>query len=139
MVNRRFPVAGSRGRRIPRVSYGRLMADGEVFVIDRVVTRPGCARRFVDAYLAEYAPGARERGMTLRDVLVSPPIWLDDATNVVTATWTLPSARAWWEMTWKGRPDPALGEWWSRIDELVTERSRTFAASADDVDGLCDV
>lgn len=139
MVNRRFPVAGSRGRRVRRVSYGRLMADGGVFVIDRVVTRPGCARRFVDAYLAEYAPGARERGMTLRDVLVSPPIWLDDDTNVVTATWTLPSARAWWEMTWKGRPDPALGEWWSRIGELVTERSRTFAATADDVDGLCDV
>lgn len=132
-------MAGSRGRRVPRVSYGRLMADGEVFVIDRVVTRPGCARRFVDAYLAEYAPGARERGMTLRDVLVSPPIWLDDATNVVTATWTLPSARAWWEMTWKGRPDPALGEWWSRIGELVAERSRIFAATADDVDGLCDV
>lgn len=115
------------------------MAEGEVFVIDRVVTRPGCARRFVDAYLAEYAPGARARGMTLRDILVSPPIWFDDDSNVITATWTLSSAQAWWEMTWKGRPDPALGEWWSRIGELVTERSRSFAAAADDVDGLCDV
>lgn len=119
--------------------YGRLMADGEVFVIDRVVTRPGCARQFIDTYLDEYAPGARERGMTLRDILVSPPIWLADDANVITATWTLPSARAWWEMTWKGRPDPALGEWWSRIGELVSERSRSFAATADDVDGLCDV
>jgi hypothetical protein len=118
------------------------MAGGEVFVIDRVVTRPGCARRFVDAYLAEYAPGARERGMTLRDVLVSPPIWFDGAaeqTNTVTITWVLPGARAWWEMTWQGRPDRSLGEWWSRIDELVQARSRSFAASADDVDGLCDV
>ena len=32
------------------------MAGGHVFVIDRVVTRPGCARRFVDAYLAALAP-----------------------------------------------------------------------------------
>lgn len=112
---------------------------GQVFVIDQVVTRPGCARRFVDAYLAEYAPGARQRGMTLRDVLVSPPIWFDDDTNTVTITWTLPDVRAWWEMTWKGRPDPALGEWWSRIGEFVQERSRSFAASADDVDDLCDV
>jgi hypothetical protein len=31
------------------------MAGGCVFVIDRVVTRPGCARRFVDTYLAGYA------------------------------------------------------------------------------------
>ncbi len=115
------------------------MADGEVFVIDRVLTKPGCARRFVDAYLAEYAPGARDRGMTLRDVLISPPIWFDDQVNTVTVTWSLPSVRAWWEMTWRGRPDPAVGEWWSRIGELVQERSRSFAAAADDVDGLCDV
>jgi hypothetical protein len=78
-------------------------ADGEVFVIDRVLTRPGCARRFIDTYLAEYAPGARDRGMTLRDVLVSPPIWFDDDVNTVTITWTLPNVRAWWDMTWKGR------------------------------------
>ncbi|MGA9493203.1 MAG: hypothetical protein WBV80_23560 [Mycobacterium sp.] len=115
------------------------MADGQVFVVDRVVTKAGCARQFVDAYLADYAPGARERGMTLRDVLVSPPIWYDDDVNIVTVTWTLPSPRAWWEMTWKGRPDPALGEWWSRISGLVAERSRSVAAAADDVDGLCDV
>jgi hypothetical protein len=115
------------------------MADGRVFVIDRVVTRPGCARKFVDAYLAEYAPGAQSRGMTLRDVLVSPPIWFEDQPNIVTITWTLPGAQAWWEMTWQGRPDGALGQWWSQIGELVAERSRTFAAAADDVDGLCDV
>jgi hypothetical protein len=115
------------------------MANGEVFVIDRVVTRPGRARRFIESYLAEYAPGARERGMALRDVLVSPPIWFDDASNTVTITWTLPDARAWWEMTWQARPDPALAQWWSRISELVEERSRTFAAAAGDVDALCDV
>lgn len=115
------------------------MAGAQVFVIDRVVTRPGCARRFVETYLAEYAKGARDRGMTLRDVLVSPPIWFDDDVNTVTITWTLPDVAAWWQMTWMGRPDPALAEWWSRIGELVRERSRTFAAAAEDVDGLCDV
>ncbi len=115
------------------------MADGRVYVIDRVVTKPGCARTFVDTYLAEYAPGARSRGMTLRDVLVSPPIWSEELCNTVTISWTLPSAQAWWEMTWKGRRDPALPEWWSRVGELVTERSRSFAAAADDVDRLCDV
>ncbi|MFP1153658.1 hypothetical protein ACK280_16310 [Mycobacterium sherrisii] len=115
------------------------MADGQVFVIDTVVTRPGCARKFVETYLAEYAPGARCRGMTLRDVLVSPPIWFEDQPNTITITWTLPSAQAWWEMTWKGRPDPTLGPWWARIEELITHRSRSVAAAADDVDGLCDV
>jgi hypothetical protein len=112
---------------------------GEVYVIDRVVTRPGCARRFVDTYLTEYAPGARQRGMTLRDVLVSPPIWFDDQTNTVTITWSLASPQAWWEMTWQGRPDPALGPWWAGVAALIEHRSRSVAATADDVDTMCDV
>jgi hypothetical protein len=115
------------------------MTDGVVFVIDRVITQPGCAKRFIDAYLAQYAPGARARGMALRDVLVSPPVWFEDQSNTVTITWSLPSAQAWWEMTWMGRPDPTLGQWWDDIADLVQERSRTAAAAAADVDRLCDV
>jgi|SRR3954447_25713274 len=115
------------------------MAGGEVYVVDRVVTRPGCAREFVDAYLSGYAPGANDRGMTLRDILVSPPIWFGNQTNTVTITWSLPSARAWWEMTWQGRPNASVAQWWADISELVVERTRSVAAAADDVDGLCDV
>ncbi|BBX27809.1 hypothetical protein GCM10009632_03500 [Mycolicibacterium alvei] len=106
----------------------------EVFVIDRVVTKPGCAQKFIDAYLAGYAPGARERGMSLRDVLVSPPIWFDDRSNVVTITWTLPSPQAWWQMTWQGRPDPAVARWWDSITDLVVERTRNVAAAPEAVD-----
>jgi len=117
------------------------MADPEaanaVYVVDRILTKPGQARAFVDRYLAEYAPGARERGMTLEHVLISPPIWFDDTPNTVTITWTLPSPMAWWQMTWKGRPDPALGQWWSEIADLVLERSRSMAAPAHTVDALC--
>lgn len=115
------------------------MSEGQVFVIDRVVTKPDRAKEFIDRYVAEYAPGARERGMALRDILVSPPVWFRDQANVVTITWHLPSAQAWWEMTWKGRPDPSIGQWWAGVDELIAERSRSVAAAADDVDGLCDV
>lgn len=115
------------------------MADADVYVIDRVTTRPGRTGEFIASYLNGYAPGARDRGMTLRDVLVSPPIFFADRPNVVTITWTLPSAQAWWEMTWKGRPDPELARWWAAVDHLISERDRSVAASADDVDGLCDV
>lgn len=115
------------------------MSDGEVYVIDRVITRPGCAKTFVDGYLSGYAPGARQRGMTLQRVLVSPPIWFPDQANTVTIIWSLPSPQAWWEMTWQGRPDPAVGQWWADISELVIERTRSVAADAADVDGLCDV
>ena len=116
-----------------------LVSEGHVYVIDRVVAQPGRGREFVDRYLTEYAPGARERGMTLRDILVSPPVWLTDRANIVTVTWQLPSARAWWEMTWKGRPDAKIGLWWADVEQLISARSRSVAAAADDIDGLCDV
>lgn len=115
------------------------MAERQVYVIDRVITRPGCARKFVDAYLAGYAPGARERGMTLEQVLVSPPIWFSDQRNTVTIIWSLPSPRAWWEMTWRGRPDPAVGQWWTDVSDLVVERTRSVASAADDVEKLAGV
>lgn len=106
----------------------------EVFVVDRVVTAPGCTQAFLDAYLSGYAPGARDRGMQLRDVLVSPPIRFDDRPNTVTITWSLPSPQAWWQMTWQGRPDPAVAQWWDSVTELIVERNRSVAARADDQD-----
>jgi uncharacterized membrane protein YoaT (DUF817 family) len=119
--------------------YAWLVAGREIYVIDRVITRPGCAKKFVDAYLSGYAPGARERGMTLQRVLVSPPIWFADHNNTVTIIWSLPTPQAWWEMTWQGRSDAAVGQWWAAISDLIVERSRSVAADAEDVDGLCDV
>ena len=106
----------------------------EVFVVDRVVTAPGCAQAFVDAYRSGYVPGARARGMELRDVLVSPPLLFDDRPNVVTITWSLPSPQAWWQMTWQGRPDPTIAQWWRDVSGLIIERSRSVASHVDDVD-----
>jgi hypothetical protein len=106
----------------------------EVFVVDRVVTAPGCTQAFIDAYLAGYVPGARERGMELRDVLVSPPLLFDDRPNVVTITWSLPSPQAWWQMTWQARPDLTVARWWQSISDLVVERSRSVASAADGVE-----
>ena len=84
-------------------------------------------------------PVLRERGMTLDRVLVSPPIWLPNQSNTVTVCWELNGPQAWWEMTWKGRPDKALAQWWADIAALVESRTRTMAGAAGDVDTLCDV
>ncbi len=115
------------------VANRNLAPMAEVFVIDRVVTAPGCARAFIDAYLSGYVPGARDRGMDLRDVVVSPPMLSDDRPNVVTITWTLPSPQAWWQMTWRARPDPTVARWWQDISHLVSERSRSVASRAADI------
>jgi hypothetical protein len=115
------------------------MAEPTIYIVDEVVTKPGQARGFIDRYLAEYAPGAEQRGMTLDRVLVSPPIWFTDQENTVTISWTVPGAGAWWGMTARGRHDASIREFWTAIEELVQSRSRRMMAAAADVDGLNNV
>ena len=78
----------------------------KVYVIDRVVTRPGRAREFVDRYLAEYAPGAKDRGMTWTASGV-PLIWFDDDSNTVTISLGAGGTAGLVEMTWKAVPTRA--------------------------------
>jgi len=115
------------------------MDDPTLYIIDRVVLRPGTAQSFLDAYLAGYAPGARDRGLTLERILVSPPVWIDGETNTVTATWTVSGTVAWWAAAVGGRHDPAPAQWWESMSPMIVERSRSTASRFEDVEGLCDV
>ncbi|MHA6742401.1 hypothetical protein [Rhodococcus erythropolis] len=115
------------------------MAGEKVYVIDRIITEPGCGKKFVDAYTTEYVPAAQRRGMTLASVLVSPPLWVEDETNIVTITWTVEGTSGWWNMTRQGRAGPESSQWWERHSALIVERSRTMAAEAADIEGLSDV
>lgn len=110
-----------------------------IYVVDRVVLQPGYAKDFVEAYGREYAPTARDRGMTLDRILVSPPIWFEDESNTVTVLWTLPGQAAWWKAAIEGRHDPGLAAWWTKMAYMIVERSRSMAGTVEDVDGLCDV
>ncbi|PBC43213.1 hypothetical protein CJ178_17890 [Rhodococcus sp. ACPA4] len=115
------------------------MAGEKIFVIDRILTERGCGKRFVDAYTTHYVPRAQRRGMTLTNILVSPPLWIEDETNIVTITWTVDGTSGWWKMTRQGRADQESSQWWERHSALTIERSRTMAADAADIEGLSDV
>lgn len=122
--------------RAETADYRRRM---DVYVIDTVVTKPGRAREFVDTYLRDYAPGARDRGMNLASIVVSPPVWFPDESNTVIATWTVDGAEGWWAMTRQGRLDESVRRWWATVEELVVERTRATGAAAEDVDRIGDV
>lgn len=115
------------------------MDDRTIYIIDRIVLRPGSARAFIEAYLSAYAPQARERGLTLDRILVSPPAWVDGETNTVTATWTVPGPKSWWAAAVSARHDPEPARWWDSMAPMIVERTRSMASRAEDVEGLCDV
>lgn len=111
-----------------------------VYVVDDITTRPGAGEACLEAYMRRYAPGAQARGLTLRHRLVSPPLWLPDASNRLLFVWTAQGAAGVWASKFAGRTDPALAEWWEREAEaLIESRTRAVYADPDDVAALGDV
>lgn len=115
------------------------MTEATLYVIDEFDVLPGQGEAFLDYYMTHYAPGAEKRGMTLERVLVSPPMWLDDQSNTLVITWTLPNVGAWWQMSFMGRYDPTVADWWEGADKMVSRRTRKFASASNDVKGLSNV
>lgn len=115
------------------------MTEPSISIIDQVELRPGHAREFIDAYRDEYVPRARARGMVLDRFLVSPPVWIDGQPNTVTVIWTVSGTSAWWRAAIDARYDPESAGWWERMSPHILTRTRSHAADANDVEGLCDV
>jgi hypothetical protein len=110
-----------------------------VYVLDEITAKPGQAQAVLDVYMERYAPGARERGMVLDRVLVSPPLWLEDQPNTLHISWTVAGAPGFWNMSFQGRRNPAVKAFWDSIEPLIENRSRRFLAATSDLEVLCDV
>jgi hypothetical protein len=111
-----------------------------VFVIDDLTSKPGCGEALLRAYLERYAPGARARGMTLVQQLVSPPYWRPDDGNRLLFVWSVAGPAGAWQMKHMGRQDPDLIAWWCRgAPELVASRTRAICADPAEIPRLADV
>ncbi|WP_370012224.1 hypothetical protein [Nocardia cyriacigeorgica] len=113
--------------------------DPLIYIVDEMVAPPGQGRAFLDLYLREYVPGARERGLELDRVLVSPPVWLDGQPNTITVSWTVRGAEQWWRQRLGASRDPEVAAWWGRADDVLISRRRTTSCEYEDVEALGDV
>lgn len=60
------------------------MTDSQkIYIVDRITSKSGRGRTFLELYMQRYAPGARERGMTHEFTLVAPPLWMTDRPNTL--------------------------------------------------------
>jgi len=114
-----------------------------IFIQDQITAKPGKAKEVLAAYMERYAPAAKEeRGMTLVSRLITPPMWLndqDDQGNTLVITWSVQGAPAWWNMSFHGRRNPAVAEFWKSIAPLIETRHRSFLSDVADVESLCNV
>ncbi|TXH05962.1 MAG: hypothetical protein E6R07_03935 [Nevskiaceae bacterium] len=105
-----------------------------VYVIDRIVAKPGQAEALDRAYRERYAAGALARGMRLELSLLSPPVHLAEQSNTLLYVWSVAGAGGYWAMCFQGRQDPALQDWWWReAAALIETRERLVASDPADV------
>lgn len=95
-----------------------------IIVKDEVWPVAGMVEAYRDAYLSEYAPSARERGMTLESVLLSPPLVLAEGGNCLTFVWSLPDAAAFWAMRFAAYG--AKYVWWEDGAKMAHRQTRSF-------------
>ncbi len=110
-----------------------------IYILDQVTPKPGQAQAFLAAYMERYAPAALERGMTLVNRLVSPPMWLKEQSNTLQITWSVKGAGAWWAMSHQGRRNPAVKEFWESVQPMIVTRHRSFLSDVADVESICNV
>jgi hypothetical protein len=108
-----------------------------VYLVDQVVVKPGQGEAFLNAYRERYVPGAQARGMRLEKTWVSPPMWLDDQSNTLLFIWSLQGAQGFWAMSFQGRQDPSLQQWWhEEAASMIESRQRYLASDVVDLTTL---
>lgn len=125
----------------PMADTGETAGD-TIYIVDRIQCKPGDGKAMFDHYMSEYAPGAQERGMTLVNSSVNPPIWLtdSDSTNTLEFVWSVAGMMGWAGMVGVARFDPEVApkivDFWYGVDDRVLSRTRTLSAPESDVESL---
>ena len=95
-------------------------------MLDELTVEPGnldaVRRLMADGYMA----GAADRGMTLEQTWLTPPVELFDQPNTLVYLWSVPDAAAWWAMRGAAGRDPGVSEFWAEMGDLCIHRQRRF-------------
>lgn len=100
----------------------------KVYIHDEIVVPHTRLAQIRTAYVEEYAPGARERGMMLEGAWRSPPIDLPDRESTLHFLWSVPDVGSWWSM--RLASVEAKSHWWSFVDSIAISRKRTVMVDA---------
>ena len=110
-----------------------------VYVVDRIVTKPGVGEAFLNDYLTIYAPMAQACYAELVSTLVAPPIWMPNATNTLTFAWKVAGIGGCWGIASPLRSNPDALAWWDSVRERVVSQDRSYFAAPQDMEALNNV
>ena len=110
-----------------------------MYVVDRIVTKPGDGEAFLNDYLTIYAPMAQACYAELVSTLVAPPIWMPNATNTLTFAWKVAGIGGCWGIASPLRSNPDALAWWDSVRERVVSQDRSYFAAPQDMEALNNV
>ena len=86
-----------------------------------------------------YREKAEGYGMTLKSTLVSPPVWLDNASNTIEVTWAISGFNGWAAMVNASRYDAETLAWWREVRGKVLEQDRSYYAKEEEMEVINNV
>lgn len=111
-----------------------------IWIVDEIETRPGMGEAFLNAYMADYAPGNEARGLKLVHTMVEPAMWLDDAPNRLLLIWQADHAGSVWGAKHQARGDESVYRWWNETaPQFILSRKRGTYAPAEALEALANV
>ena len=118
---------------------GEQPAQPTIYIIDRMVTKPGMGREVYDRYLEHFEAFAAERGLTLEHAIIAPPIWLVDdvSCNTLEFMWSIVGYPAFAGAITYGNDEVAA--WWADLEECTVSRDRSYFTSNADLEVLSNV
>ncbi len=111
----------------------------KIYILDQITAQPGQGEACFNAYMTEYAPGAKTRGMTLEFTWITPAVWLKDQSNILFIAWSVEGAGQWWAMSSQGRRDPKVFGWWDSTKTVVQSHERHYLSDISSLKALADV
>ena len=94
--------------------------------MDELTVEPGRLDEIRRLMAEGYMAGATERGMTLEQTWLTPPVELFDQPNTLVYLWSVPDEASWWAMRGAAGRDPSVAEFWAEVDDHCVKRQRRF-------------
>lgn len=113
--------------------------DTEIYCIDRFVTKPEQGKEFLEFFMSEYLEKAQSYGMTLKSTLISPPLWLNNASNTVEIVWAISGFNGWANMVNSSRYQQETLAFWREVRQRVISHDRSFFGNESDLEVLGNV
>jgi stress responsive alpha/beta barrel protein len=112
------------------------MAGGPLHILDEIEFAPGRRAAFLAALEKRYRSQAEALGLTLRSLLLEPPVEVEGVASRALIRWELADVAAFWSWRARGAAWPDLAAFWTDSAPQITQRTRRYASDGTGLEPL---